>query len=155
MEIIPQGDGDAHANEFNGTPGPEHQSSNRKINQDDREQGPRRQTILVKLGRRPLQPTPAIHAMNVTQLSQKHMINVFEDDGEIKTLMTTTVGQIADLLKNDFIIKEVPSHKGVDAVVEVVQRLKFMVPIVSGPLGRHAVTQNSGSITSHRRSLTS
>ena len=41
-----------------------------------------------KMGGKPLQPTPAIYTINVAQLSQKHMINVFEDNGGIKTLMT-------------------------------------------------------------------
>ena len=64
---------------------------------------------LGQVGRRPFQPTPANYTVSVAQLSHKHMIDVFEDDGEIKTLMTANEVNIgnkdADLLKNGFIIK--------------------------------------------------
>ena len=71
--------------------------------------------------------------------THEHMINVFEDVGEITTLMTANKGIICDkatdLLKNGFIIKKDPSLKGLDAVVEAAQRLKFLAPTFSGTLG--------------------
>ena len=43
-----------------------------------------------------LQPTPVIFTMTRAQLSHKHMINVFEDDSEIKSLMTANEGNICN-----------------------------------------------------------
>ena len=61
--------------------------------------------------------------------------------------MTANKGKIcnrgADLLENGFIIKKAPSLKGLDAMVEVAQRLTFLVPSISGTLGTDAVTKNS------------
>ena len=60
-----------------------------------------------KLGRKPLQPSPAIYMVHAAQLFHKHMIdNVFENDGEIKTLLMTASdstihNRATDLLKMD------------------------------------------------------
>ena len=79
--------------------------------------------------------------MNAAQLPHEHILDVSEGDGEINTLATASEGHMcnraADLLKNVFIIKKV-RLKGLDAVVEIAQRLKFLLPLFSGTLGTDA-----------------
>ena len=103
---------------------------------DDCEQGPRLSTILAKLGRRPFQPT--IYTVSVAQVSHKHIIDVFGDDGEIKTLMTANEVNIgnrdADLLKNGFIIKGVLLQEGCTPVATFSSHFVLAELKISGQL---------------------